>query len=393
MPPATVAPAHKGGGTDTFMRSLFELARRDGSGILFDVVALAPEDEAMAPPPGVGVYFVRSRILNALLFTFREGRNPVANVVLLVATSGALAVRALMQVRRQRYDAVYGMGGPIAGVAAAIVGGLRRLPAAVHFHWAYRFAAAGRMVRSLVRRFYERFTLVIGNSRLLAEDAASLGVRRTRFVWVYNWVDNTFFRPLPNRDEIRRRWDLPADRFVFFYAGRFDWSKQVDKIIAALSAHRYDATFLFAGDGTLRPELERLAPFNDVRVLGTRTSEELVELHNAADVMLWGSVDVDYPGLVVMEAMASGLPVATASTSMNPLYPGVAVDANILGGPGLTRHYPASPEGIDAAIRDSLARRDDLAALRPAARKFAVERFGESNAQSFLDLLASLKPT
>jgi glycosyltransferase involved in cell wall biosynthesis len=218
-------------------------------------------------------------------------------------------------------------------------------------------------------------------------------VRKTRFVWVYNWVDNTFFRPLPNRDEIRRKWDLPPDRFVFLYAGRFDWSKQVDRIIAALRANRYDATFLFAGDGTLGPELEALAPFNDVRVLGTRAADELVELHNAADVLLWGSVDVDYPGLVVMEAMASGLPVATANTSMNPLYPDVAVDAGILGGPGLTRHYPASPQGIDAAIRDSLARRNELAALRPAARRFAVERFGESNAQTFLDLLTSLKRT
>ncbi len=391
MPSAVVAPAHIGGGTDTFMRSLLELVQRRGD-MSVDVVALAPDGPPLEPPPGVRIFYVRSRFLSAMLYAFREGRNPLANLLLLIATAGGLALRSFGLTRRARYDAIYGIGGPIAGAAAALVGNVRKIPAIAHFHWAYRFARSRAPVRALVRAFYQRFALVIGNSALLGRDAQALGVHRTRFACAYNWVDLEFYRPLADRDAFRARWQLEPARFVFLYVGRFDWSKQVDLLIAALRENRYDATFVFAGDGALANDLRALAPANDVRVLGTRPPAELRELHNAADVLLWGSVDVDYPGLVVMEAMASGLPVVTANSSMNPLYWGDPSDADVLGGDALTERYPASAAGVDAAIRASLARRDELRALRPAARAFAERRFGPQNADRLLDLLCSVRP-
>jgi glycosyltransferase involved in cell wall biosynthesis len=390
MPPAVVAPVDKGGGTDTFMRALLDFPRRR-AGVELDIVTLAPEGREIAVPSGVRVHYVRSRMLRNLLYAFRYATNPLANVVLLGTTIAALCVRSIGPSLRRRYDVVYAVGGPIAGGAAWIVARCSGLPVAMHFHWAYRFSAARPLVRALARFFYERFDVVIGNSRLLVDDAAKLGVRRTTVTYVHNWVDARQFRPLPDRADLRARWGIAPDRLVFLYVGRFDYVKGTDNVLAALRAERYDATFLFAGDGPLAADLAAVAPFNDVRMLGTREANELVELHAVADVLLWGSTDVDYPSLVVMEAMTSGLPVTIADASTNPLYWHEPVEPELLGGPDLTPRYSSSPAGVAAAIRESIARRIELASRRDAARAYALRHFGSANAERLLDVLTSLR--
>src|SRR3954470_21373810 len=66
-------------------------------------------------------------------------------------------------------------------------------------------------------------------------------------------------------------------------------------------------TKLVVGDGPARAALERKYP--KAVFLGPRHGEELAEIYAAADVFVFAS-KTDTFGLVLLEALASGLPVA-----------------------------------------------------------------------------------
>ncbi|MBV8689577.1 MAG: glycosyltransferase, partial [Candidatus Eremiobacteraeota bacterium] len=358
MPAAHVLPVDHGGGTDSFMRSVIELSHRF-SGLQIDVATMEPDGRKIVPPPGVRIEYFRAPLLKRLLWKHREARNPIASTALLAATALGITSAALRLTKTAQYDLIYAIGGPIAGLAGITLKRVTKTPLAMHFQYAYRFSRASVPVRLLARWFYDQADAVIGNCALQARDTATLGVPGAKCHAIFNWIDAKTFRPLANRAELRAASNVSQEQTAFFFGGRFDYTKHVDRLIEALrDFDAGNAVFFFAGDGVLRPALERLAQHQPrIRVLGTIPQERLVEIHNVCDVGFWGSVDVDYPGLVTMESMFSGLPIVTSNETMNPLYAGEPVDGDFLGVPEYARLYPPTTQGIRQAIKESVARR------------------------------------
>lgn len=391
MPARTIVPVDRGGGGDTFLGSLLALPSAYPN-LQIDVVALMPQGEPIEPPPNVTITYVRSERLHRWLWIHREAKNPVAAVALLLLTAFALVRAAWTLTRRHRYGLIYAVGGPIAGLAGIVVKRLARLPLAAHFQYTYRFSRQSPAMRFAAGAFYRQLDALIGNCPMLGKDAASVGMPPERCHSFFNWIDHDRFRPLPDRAEHRARYGIAPNQTAFYFGGRFDYTKHVDRVIDALrDLDEPRAVFFFAGDGVLGDELRSLSEKNpNVRVLGTIARDELPALHAACDVQFWGSVDVDYPGLVVMEAMSSGLPVHTSSKTMNPLYEGWDVEPGFLGVPRCARLYPPDRAGIRRAIGEAIENREALAASRPAVAAFAREHFGEANAAALVDLLRSL---
>jgi|GEM_PF-2730728 len=391
MPARSVVPVDRGGGGDTFIEALLRLPelRRD---LHIDVVGLHPDGEPIVPPPNVDITYVRSERLHRWLWVHREGKNVVAALFLLVYTAALLVRTALRRSGGQRYDLVYAVGGPIAGLAGIAVKRVRGIPLAMHFQYTYHFRDAKLPVRFLARAFYAQTDALIGNCPMLGQDAVALGIPAARTHWVYNWIDHDVFRPLEPREAYRARYGVAPTQTAFYFGGRFDYTKHVDRVIDALRGlDEPRAVFFFAGDGVLAPQLRELAAANpNVRVLGTVSRAELPALHAACDAQLWGSVDVDYPGLVIMEAMSSGLYVLTSNRTMNPLYRDAPVDPSFLDVPRFATLYDPTREGIRRAIADGIARRDELNAKREAVAAFARESFGLPNALRLIEILASL---
>jgi glycosyltransferase involved in cell wall biosynthesis len=113
-------------------------------------------------------------------------------------------------------------------------------------------------------------------------------------------VDTELFHP---RDKVgdKTLFDLP--RPVHLYVGRV----AVEKNIEAFLALDLDGSKVVVGDGPLLSELRRRYP--DVTFLGAKEGEELARCYAAADVFVFPS-RTDTFGLVLLEALASGLPVA-----------------------------------------------------------------------------------
>lgn len=129
------------------------------------------------------------------------------------------------------------------------------------------------------------------------------------------------FRIVPNGAEVHRFADAePADlgpgRSLLF-VGRLHERKGFPVAVAAfarLAAERPDVRLVVAGEGEQGRAIDALHPEVRERVimLGSVPNEELPPYHAAADVFLAPSVGGESFGIVLVEAMAAGLPVVAS---------------------------------------------------------------------------------
>lgn len=124
--------------------------------------------------------------------------------------------------------------------------------------------------------------------------------------------------------QLRRRYGLSPDKPVILHVGRLDADKSVTHIIQAAArvmAH-LDAELLIVGDGCCRPTLmQQCATLG----IASRThftgfvppDGDLPGLYRLGDVFVMAS-DIETFGIVILEAMASALPVVAVRATCIP---------------------------------------------------------------------------
>ena len=130
-------------------------------------------------------------------------------------------------------------------------------------------------------------------------------------------VDNRRFeqdmvRLRPQRRQLRQQFGIPEEATAFLFAGKFiDVKRPADFVnaIARCALQRPAVVGLMAGDGPLRAECEEQARHAGapVRFAGFLNQSRISEAYAAADALVLPSQTETW-GLVVNEAMASGLP-------------------------------------------------------------------------------------
>ena len=178
------------------------------------------------------------------------------------------------------------------------------------FHTRFAEYAAARLplpgVLSLgwqvLRQFHRPSQAVMVPTKSIGAELERRAFSNVR-IWTRG-VDRSLFKP-----HARDRLDLP--RPILLYAGRLAVEKGIDDFIRLKTS----GTKVLAGDGPERARLERLAP--DAHFLGFLHGEDYARTLAAADVMVFPS-RTDTFGLVMLEAMACGTPVA-AYNAPSPL--------------------------------------------------------------------------
>ena len=173
------------------------------------------------------------------------------------------------------------------------------LPFTTSFHTRFPDYVAARSpipeawVWRALRWFHKRSQAAMAATPALATELRARGFRNV--VLCSRGVDTALFHP--------RAIDLCQPVPVFLSVGRV----AVEKNLEAFLELDLPGTKVVVGDGPARPALERRYP--DAVFLGARHGEELAEIYAAADIFVFPS-KTDTFGLVLLEALASGLPVA-----------------------------------------------------------------------------------
>jgi glycosyltransferase involved in cell wall biosynthesis len=125
-------------------------------------------------------------------------------------------------------------------------------------------------------------------------------------------VDPQQFNPEKRSEQLRKSWGVTADTKVLLYVGRLSPEKEVDVLIeshARLYSNKESSPKLvIVGDGPDRLRLQKMVQNSNVIFTGNLSGEVLATTYASADVFTFAS-QVETFGNVVLEAMASGLPV------------------------------------------------------------------------------------
>jgi glycosyltransferase involved in cell wall biosynthesis len=208
-----------------------------------------------------------------------------------------------------------------------------------------------------LRSFHAPSATVMAPTATIVADLVRRGFPRVR-LWTRG-VNHALYRPRP-----KRSLDLP--RPVFLSVGRV----AVEKNLEALLDLDLPGSTVIVGDGPARRRLERRYPH--AHFLGAKNGEALADVYASADVFVFPS-RTDTFGIVLIEAMASGLPIAA--------FPA----------PG-----PIDVVGPSAGVLDEDLGAACLKALtipRESARAYSLRFTWKESARQFLDNIEMSRPS
>jgi len=180
----------------------------------------------------------------------------------------------------------------------------------------------------LDKRLVRKTDALVGNSQSVADfycEQAGIDPRKVHVipnaVPLPPKVDRHSEEYLSKRREWLKRWELPEDAFVVGYIGRLAQQKRIDTLLwsTQMLVHADQRTrAVFVGDGPEGPRLQELASKYDVQNFVTFTGHQA----DAAEFLqyfdaFWLASEFEGQSNSLMEAMASGIPVAASDIPPN----------------------------------------------------------------------------
>ena len=223
---------------------------------------------------------------------------------------------------------------------------------------ASRFGAlAGRAADAYLRRLYARFDLVQAPSRLIAERLRASGIENV--VVQPLGVDCELFDPARRDAGLRAELGLDADKRLLIFAGRMAREKQIPLLLDTFALLGEPYHLVIVGG----ERLSRLTR-NVTLLCYEQDAARLARLLASADALVHAGAQETF-GMIVVEAMACGLPVVGVRGGAIPEL--IDDDIGVLAEAGDAR---ALADAIDALFDGDRMR------MGAMARQRALQRFG-----------------
>lgn len=236
-----------------------------------------------------------------------------------------------------------------------------------------------KLIWIYLRQILKRMDAVVTPTACIGEELKSRGAVCRNLVTIPTGTNTAEFHPGIASDDIRRRHGLEGKR-VAIHVGRISYEKELDMVVRAMQ--RIDATLLVAGKGPAKADVEKLVEDlglqDKVVFVGFVPDSELPAYYNAADIAVSAS-KFETQGLSILEAMASGKPVACRNgrAFAEIVHDGVNgylfddVDGCV---EAMERAFDAPPEVREASLKTALDNsRDRSARLYVDAYELAIE--------------------
>ena len=205
--------------------------------------------------------------------------------------------------------------------------------------------------------------------------ALTLGVPSTKLRFIPNGIDTKIFHPAAKSNYLHSLINIPPEAPLVGFIGRLSPEKGPEMFVrVAQLAHKRlkNCHFILVGEGPMRGELQNeideydLA--NHVHIVGLQ--RDMTKIYPCLDLLVSTSYSEAMP-LVIVEAMASGLPVVATNV-------GGVVDIVEVGGTGLLKR-PGDTEGLANDVVTVMANNATRIQMGEAARKRAEEKFDLSD--------------
>ncbi len=256
-----------------------------------------------------------------------------------------------------------------------------------NFHQYSRHYGLGMLagpVLGLLRRFHNLTRRTFVPTQAARRELAAAGFHELCVVG--RGVDTQRFTPAVRSEALRASWQAGPDTPVLLAVGRIAAEKNVELALRAFERARRDRPDLrmvVVGDGPARARLTAAHPA--VTFVGAQRGAALAAHYASADVFLFPSLS-DTFGNVVMEALASGLPVVAFDCAAAAEHVGDGSSGRLVV-PGDEAGFIAATASLAVAPGSLQAMRDAaVAAARRATWDEVLERF-EARLQDTVDAL------
>ncbi len=220
------------------------------------------------------------------------------------------------RVKAFRPDLMHSFHPVLAGMAGMVFAKRMKVPAIASFHLDvarmtsfYKVGVLKYPVQRATTWVFNMGDYALAPSRKVQQELRSDGVRQVG-LWRRGVDAEAFhprFRDAAMRDLLS---DGHPDETVLLYVGRLAPEKQIEQIRAVLE-HVPGTRLALVGGGPHQENLERYFAGLPVKFAGYMTGERLASAYASADIFVFPSAFESF-GLVILEAMASGLPVVSS---------------------------------------------------------------------------------
>lgn len=220
---------------------------------------------------------------------------------------------------------IIGLRGALAArkLKVPLVGTSHTLPA-YYLHYFKLDNALGRyLIRSYTAAYFDFCTIVSAPSSMMIDELKAYGMRKPART-ISNQIRTDLFVPFADKHDWKRAHAILPKAVLLF--GRIAKEKNVEEAldvfeeVVRLSA---ETQLVVVGDGPYRPQFQasvrKRALSENVKDLGARHGEDLVQIINACDVFLITS-ESETQSMTTLQAMACGLPVVAVRAGALPEY-------------------------------------------------------------------------
>lgn len=265
------------------------------------------------------------------------------------------------------------------GIPGLLAANAMGIPTVTSFHldiarMSFHYQLAGVELRFL-QGFTDWATRTVFNwadhslapSRQIQQDMRDLGIKHVD--WWRRGVDAERFHPRFKNAEMRHFLsEGQPDDLLLIYVGRLSQEKRVD-MLREVVTQIPNTHLALIGDGPQRTELEAYFADTPTHFVGRLDGEDLTAAYASADAFVFPSA-LETFGLVVLEAMAAGLPVVGSRVGGVP-------DVVEEGVTGYTFDI-GDTAGLVEGVQHLLNNRAQLPQMSQAARDFAVAQSWDS---------------
>ncbi|MCT2149894.1 glycosyltransferase family 1 protein [Dermabacter vaginalis] len=218
-------------------------------------------------------------------------------------------------VREFRPDVIHAAQPILLGQTAVRAARRHRIPLVASYHTnlpaylsRYRaWAWSAPIIARATRRLHRGAALNAVTSEAMREEAHAMGLERVQVV--RRAVDTRLFHPGESPTPAQPH-GPHSERLRLLFVGRLAAEKDLARL-APLMRRRDDLELTLVGDGPHRGHLERDFRGTRTRFAGVLRGEDLARAYRSHDLFVFPSV-TETLGLVLLEAMASGLPPLAA---------------------------------------------------------------------------------